>query len=343
MKREQDAIERLAVDFYESILELRMVPVGQILRPFPRMVRDLSQRFGKKVRLVTRGDTTESDKAVVDRLSEPLLHVVRNALDHGIEMPDVRVAAGKPETGSITVTVSRVGDRVAIEIADDGHGIDPTAVRRKAKDFGLITEEALAAMSDEQALELIFSAGFSTATEISDISGRGVGMDVVRQAVDQLGGRVSVTSRIGAGATFRIDVPVSIATARIMVVECAGQRFGISMDSVTETVRLSSDRVRQVKSNEGFVLRDRVVPICSLAELIGLPGERRADRDARLLIVVEAGAKIAAVEIDAIRDRLDAVLKPMQGLLATARGYSGTTILGDGTVLLVLDLKDILP
>jgi two-component system chemotaxis sensor kinase CheA len=168
-------------------------------------------------------------------------------------------------------------------------------------------------------------------------------MDVVRQAVDQLGGRVSVTSRIGAGATVRIDVPVSIATARIMVVECAGQRFGISMDSVTETVRLSSDRVRQVKSNEGFVLRDRVVPICSLAELIGLPGERRADRDARLLIVVEAGAKIAAVEIDAIRDRLDAVLKPMQGLLATARGYSGTTILGDGTVLLVLDLKDILP
>jgi len=343
MKREQDAIERLAADFYESILALRMVPVGQMLRPFPRMVRDLSQRFGKKVRFVTHGETTESDKAVVDRLSEPLLHVVRNALDHGIEMPDVRVAAGKPETGSITVTVSRVGDRVAIEIADDGHGIDPTAVRRKAKDFGLITEEALAAMSDEQALELIFSAGFSTATEISDISGRGVGMDVVRQAVDQLGGRVSVTSRIGAGATFRIDVPVSIATARIMVVECAGQRFGISMDSVTETVRLSSDRVRQVKSNEGFVLRDRVVPICSLAELIGLPGEKRAEGGARLLIVVEAGAKIAAVEIDAIRDRLDAVLKPMQGLLASARGYSGTTILGDGTVLLVLDLKDILP
>ena len=343
MKREQDAIERLAADFYESILALRMVPVGQMLRPFPRMVRDLSQRFGKKVRFVTHGETTESDKAVVDRLSEPLLHVVRNALDHGIEMPDVRAAAGKPETGSITVTVSRVGDRVAIEIADDGRGIDPTAVRRKAKDFGLVTEEALAAMSDEQALELIFSAGFSTATEISDISGRGVGMDVVRQAVDQLGGRVSVTSRIGAGATFRIDVPVSIATARIMVVECAGQRFGISMDSVTETVRLSSDRVRQVKSNEGFVLRDRVVPICSLAELIGLPGEKRADDGARLLIVVEAGAKIAAVEIDAIRDRLDAVLKPMHGLLATARGYSGTTILGDGTVLLVLDLKDILP
>jgi two-component system chemotaxis sensor kinase CheA len=343
MKREQEGIERLAAEFYELILALRMVPVGQILRPFPRMVRDLSQRFGKKVRLVTRGDTTESDKAVVDRLSEPLLHVVRNALDHGIEMPDVRAAAGKPETGSITIAVSRVGDRVAIEITDDGRGIDPAAIKRRARDFGLITEEALAAMSDEQALELIFSSGFSTATEISDISGRGVGMDVVRQAVDQLGGRVSVTSRIGVGATVRIDVPVSIATARIMVVECAGQRFGISMDSVTETVRLSSDRVRQVKSNEGFVLRDRVVPICSLAELIGLPGERRADGDARLLIVVEAGAKIAAVEIDAIRDRLDAVLKPMQGLLATARGYSGTTILGDGTVLLVLDLKDILP
>jgi two-component system chemotaxis sensor kinase CheA len=166
---------------------------------------------------------------------------------------------------------------------------------------------------------------------------------VVRKAIDRIGGKVSVTSRPGAGTTVRIDVPVSIATARIMVVECAGLRFGISMDAVSQTVRLNPDRISRIKDNEGFVLHDRVIPICSLAEIMDLPRAVKPDADTRLLMIVEAGAKVAAVEIDAIRDRLDAVLKPMQGLLASARGYAGTTILGDGTVLLVLDVKEILP
>jgi two-component system chemotaxis sensor kinase CheA len=268
---------------------------------------------------------------------------VRNALDHGIEAPDARRAAGKPETGSITIAASQAGDRIVIEIADDGRGIDPSAVRRKAEERGLMPRETLLALPDEQVLALIFAAGISTAAEITDISGRGVGMDVVRLTVEQIGGKVSLASRPGAGTSVRLDLPVSIATARIMVVEAAGQRFGISMDSVTETVRLKADRIRPIKGNEGFVLRDRVVPICSLAALMGLAGETKSGADARLLIIVEAGAKIAAVEVDSIRDRMQAVLKPMQGLLSATRGYAGTTILGDGSVLLVLDVKEILP
>ncbi|HEY4407610.1 MAG TPA: chemotaxis protein CheA [Xanthobacteraceae bacterium] len=339
--REHETIERLAGDLHAAILQLRMVPLAQVLRPFPRLVRDMSQRLHKKVALTTRGETAEADKAIVDRLFEPLLHLVRNALDHGIEGPEERRAAGKHEVASIAIQASRSGDRFVAEVIDDGRGIDPAAIRRKARERKLMAEDELAALSDEQVIDLIFLAGFSTAVEISDISGRGVGMDVVRTTVEQIGGRVSVTSAVGAGTTVRLDLPLNIALSRIMVVETGGQSFGVPMDAVTETVRLTPDRIRQIKSNNGFVWRDRVVPICPLAELMKLPG-KPSGLEAKLLIVAEAGGKLAALEVDAIGDRLDIVLKPMQGLLAGAKGYSGTTLLGDGRVLLVLDLKEML-
>jgi two-component system chemotaxis sensor kinase CheA len=203
--------------------------------------------------------------------------------------------------------------------------------------------DELTALTDEQVVDLVFAAGFSTAAEVSDISGRGIGMDVVRTAVEQIGGRVSLNSNTGAGTTVRLDLPMTIAMSRIMVVETSGQLFGISMDAVAETVRVTPDRISQIKNNNGFVLRDRIVPIISLSEIMKLPQPAKDVTDARLLVVVEASGKIAAFEIDAIRDRLDAVLKPMQGLLAGARGYAGTTLLGNGQVLLVLDIKDLLP
>jgi two-component system chemotaxis sensor kinase CheA len=343
VKREHLAIERLSADMHNAVLQLRMVPIAQVLRAFPRLVRDLAQRLHKNVNLVTSGETTESDKAVVDRLFEPLVHLVRNALDHGIELPAERRAAGKPEAATLTIAASRLGDRLVLEVADDGRGIDPDVIRRKVRERGLLQDDALAGLGDDQVLELIFSAGLSTAAEISDISGRGVGMDVVRTTIDQIGGRVGLTSRVGVGTNVRLDVPVNIATSRIMVVESGGQVFGIPMDAVSQTVRLTADRISRVKNNEGFVLRDRVVPICSLAELMNLPDARVSQSDGRLVMVIEIGAKIAAVEIDAIRDRLDVVLKPMQGLLANALGYAGTTLLGDGSVLLVLDVKELVP
>jgi two-component system chemotaxis sensor kinase CheA len=230
-----------------------------------------------------------------------------------------------------------------LEIADDGRGIDPEIVRRKALERNLRTADELAALSDEQAVDLVFAAGFSTAAEVSEISGRGVGMDVVRTAIEQIGGRVSLTSGVGFGTTVRLDLPINIAMTRIMVVEAGGQMFGIPMDAVTETVRLAPDRISRVKNNEGFVLRDRILPICPLADLMNLPNSQRPPAAPRLVVVIEAGGRIAALEVDRVRDRLEVVLKPLQGLLANARGYVGTTLLGDGKVLLVLDTKEILP
>ncbi len=341
--REHEAIERLATDLHAAVLQLRMVPLAQVLQPFPRLVRDMAQRLHKKVALVMRGETAEADKTMVDRLFEPLLHLIRNALDHGIEAPEERQAAGKDEVASITVQASRSRDRFSVEVVDDGRGIDAAAVRRAAHERRLMTQDELAALSDEQAIDLIFSSGFSTAAEISDISGRGIGMDVVRTTVEQIGGRVSVMSTVGAGTTVRLDLPLNIALSRIMVVETGGQSFGIPMDAVIETVRLTSDRISRIKNNDGFAWRDRVVPICPLAELMKLPGRPSSGPEAKLLIVAETAGKTAALEVDAIGDRLDIVLKPMQGLLAGAKGYSGTTLLGDGRVLLVLDLKELLP
>jgi two-component system chemotaxis sensor kinase CheA len=206
-----------------------------------------------------------------------------------------------------------------------------------------LTPEELANLTDERALDLIFSAGFSTAGEVSEISGRGIGMDVVRTSIEEIGGRVSLTSRVGQGTTVRLDLPTKIAMTRIMVVETSGHVFGIPMDAVSETLRLKQDRISQIKGNDGFVLRDRIVPICSLAELVNLQNTVTPRAGERLLVVVEGSGKVVALEVEAIRDRLEVVLKPMQGLLSNARGYAGTTLLGDGKVLLVLDIKEIMP
>jgi two-component system chemotaxis sensor kinase CheA len=343
LQRDRDAIERLVTELHGTILQLRMVPVAQLFRTFPRLIRDISHQLDKNVTLLTRGETMEADKTIVDRLFEPMMHLVRNALDHGVENPGERRAAGKPEVATISIAAFRVADRLVVEITDDGRGIDPAVVRRKASEKRILPADELAALTDERIVDLVFFVGFSTTSAVSDISGRGIGMDVVRATIEQIGGRVSLESKVGVGTTVRLDLPMTIAMSRIMVVETAGQLFGISMDAVSETVRVTPDRISRIKNNAGFVLRDRVVPIVSLAERMKLPERTRDVASARLLVIVEAGGRIAALEIDAIRDRFDVVLKPMQGLLAGARGYAGTTLLGNGEVLLVLDVKEILP
>jgi two-component system, chemotaxis family, sensor kinase CheA len=343
IRRDHQAIDRLVLELHGSILQLRMVPIGQVFQSFRRLARDLSRQLGKKVELVTRGESTEADKSIVDRLFEPLVHLVRNAVDHGIESPEQRLAVGKPETAKVSIEASRIEDRFLVQVADDGRGIDPGLVRRKAYEKRMMQQKELAALTDEQIVEFVFAPGFSTTSEVSAISGRGIGMDVVRSAVEQIGGKVSLQSRAGIGTTVQIDLPTTIAMSRIMVVETAGQLFGISMDAVLETVRVTPDRVSQIKNNNGFLFRDRVVPIVALAELMKLPASPKDATVAKLLVVMEAAGMIAALELDAIHDRLDVVLKPMQGLLAGARGYAGTTLLGSGQVLLVLDIKELLP
>ena len=330
-------------ELHGTVLQLRMVPVAQLFGSFPRLVRDVARQLHKKVALVTHGETAEVDKTIMDRLFEPMVHLVRNAVDHGVEDPEQRRAAGKSEAATISIAASRSGDRLLVEVTDDGRGIDPAVVRRMASEKLILPPDELTALTDEEVVDLVFAAGFSTASSVSDISGRGIGMDVVRTAIEQIGGRVSLESKVGIGTTVRLDLPTTIAMSRIMVVEAGGQSFGIAMDSVSETVRVTPERVSTIKNNDGFVLRDRIVPIISLAELMKLPAHKRDAAQSRLLVVMETAGRSAAFEIDAIRDRLDVVLKPMQGLLAGARGYAGTTLLGNGQVLLVLDVKEILP
>ena len=343
IRDQNESLGRLVSALHGAVVQLRLVPLAQVFRSFPRLVRDLSQQLGKEVTLVTRGEATEADKTIVDLLFEPLMHLVRNALDHGIEAPGDRLAAGKPPTATLTLQTVRRADRLVVEATDDGRGIDPAAIRQKARQKELLPQDQLAALSDEQAIDLIFGAGLSTAAEVSDVSGRGVGMDVVRNTIERIGGRVSVTSKLGTGTTVTIDLPMNIALLRIMVVESGGQAFGIPMDSVSETVRVAPNRISRIKNNEGFVLHDHVVPICSLAELMNLPTANAARGEVRLVVVAEVGGRTTALEVDGIRDRMEVVVKPMQGLLSSARGYAGTTLLGDGTVLLVLDLQEILP
>ncbi|MGE5159633.1 MAG: chemotaxis protein CheA [Gemmatimonas sp.] len=342
LRRDLDAISRLAVELHGGVLQLRMIPVAQVFRSFPRLVRDVSRQLNKSVTLVTHGENTEADKTIVDRLFEPMVHLVRNAIDHGIESAERRLSANKSAAATISIRASRAGDRFLVEVSDDGRGIDPAVVRRRAAEKKLLPDDELAALSDGQVIDLIFAAGFSTAKQISDVSGRGIGMDVVRTAVERMGGRVTIASQVGTGTTVRLDLPMTIAMSRIMVVEAGGQVFGVSLDAVSETVRLAPGRISRIKNNDGFVLRDHVVPTVSLAELMKLPS-RPVDAASRLFLVVETGGRVAAFEIDAIRDRMEAVLKPMQGLLAGARGYAGTTLLGNGQVLLVLDVKEIMP
>jgi two-component system chemotaxis sensor kinase CheA len=336
-------LERLVSEMHMAILQLRMVPVAQLFRSFPRVVRDISLRFVKKVELTIKGASTECDKTLVDRLFEPLLHIVRNAVDHGIESPEDRRAAGKPEQAHVTLEATRVGDRLIIEVRDDGRGINPAAIRAKALECDLLAADEIQALNDHEAIQLIFSAGLSTAAEVTEISGRGVGMDVVRNTVEQLGGRVVLASSFGIGTSVRLDLPVNIAMSHILIVAAGGQLFGLPMDRISETVSLTPDRVRHIKNNRGFVLRDRVVPICALAELLNLPMAPPTANEPRLVVVAEFEGKTVGLEVEAIHDRLDAVLKPMQGLLANVPAYAGTTILADGRVLLVLDLKEVFP
>ena len=297
IRRDHDAIDRLVAELHGTILQLRMVPVTQVFRSLHRLVRDVSRQLGKDAGLVTSGETAEADKTIVDRLFEPLVHLVRNAVDHGIESPTQRRTAGKPETATISIEASRIGDRFLIEVSDDGRGIDPVVVRRKASEKGLVPVDELTALTDERVIDLVFAPGFSTAAEVSDISGRGIGMDVVRTVIEQIGGRVSLASRVGTGTTVRLDLPMTIAMSRIMVVEAGGQLFGISMDAVSETVRVTPDRISRIKNNLGFVLRERIVPVVSLAELMKLPEVAKEAAAARLFVVMEAAGRITALYV----------------------------------------------
>ena len=334
-------VNRIAEDMQAAVMAVRMLPVEQIFQRFPRLVRDVSRRLGKRVELVVEGGETEADKNIIEAISDPLIHMVRNSLDHGIEAPDVRRLAGKPEHGTLWLKAVQDSDEVFVRVIDDGRGIDPLAVRRKAVEQGLIDQEVAQALSDEDAVALVFAPGFSTAAEVSDLSGRGVGMDVVRTAVEKVGGRVSISSRIGVGTTVELVLPLSMAVTRIMIVCCGERLFGVPMSLVVETVRVPRTGLHRFRDREAFVLRDSVVPVLRLAALLDLPEDTSSSAEEALLVVRVNGERLGLV-VGAFREGIEAIVKPLDGVLAGTRAFSGTTLLGDGRVLLVLDLRELI-
>jgi len=341
LKDQQALFERLINELQQSVLGIRVLPLRHVFQRFPRLVRDMAAALGKSVRLVTEGDATEADKAVVESLFEPLLHLVRNALDHGVETEQDRVKAGKPPIATIHLRGARSGEHVLIEVEDDGRGVDLARVRRVAAERGVVSAEALAAMGDAEVAELIFAPGFSTASEVTNLSGRGVGMDAVRTAVGRLGGRVTLENRPALGARMRLTLPFTLMMTRLMTVEAGGQMFGIPMEAVMETVKVAHDRIVPVGAARAFVLRNRTIPLIDLAEALGEPRPVPPKVEAKV-VVVSIGAELGGLEVDRLGERIDVMLKPMDGLLSGMPGIAGTTLLGDGRVLIVLDLRELL-
>ena len=343
IKTQYSIINRIAEELQDAILQMRMMPVSVIFQRFPRLVRDTSNRLGKEVHLSLEGEETEAEKNIIESLGDPLIHIIRNSLDHGIEQPAVRRAAGKPDVGKLAIRAKQESDRIVIEISDDGKGIDPVAIKNKAYERGLIDQETHERLSDQDAINLVFAPGFSTMDVVSDLSGRGVGMDVVRSAVEKINGTIALESETGKGTVVRISLPLSMAITNVMIVEADGQYFGMPMDSVVETVRVSRTEIRPVLDGLAAVLRDRIVPLKSINTLLGLAAPPKPNaEDEMAVLVVHFGNDLVGLLVDDFHETVDIILKPMAGLLAGISAYSGSALLGDGSVLMVLNVKEIL-
>jgi two-component system chemotaxis sensor kinase CheA len=320
---------------------MRVLPLRTVLQRFPRVLRDMATHLAKPVELKIEGEETEADKAIVEMLFEPLLHIVRNALDHGVESPAERRLQGKPAVAMLRIRAARQADRVLIDISDDGRGIDVQRVREVATERGVITEEVARLMTDTEVVDLVFAPGFSTAAKVTELSGRGVGMDAVRTAVERVGGRVSIESRAGSGTTVKLSLPFSVMMTNVMTVEAGEQMFGIPLDVVVETVRVPRQAIAAVGGGLAIVLRDRTLPVFELAQILGVSQATDTKPEAILVVAAFAG-QFGAIRVDRLCERMAVMLEPLAGLLAGTPGIAGTTLLGDGRVLLVLDIAEML-
>ena len=343
IKEQYGVIDRLAQEMQTAIMAVRMQPISEAFDRFPRLVRDLARKLSKKIDVAMEGEETAADKAIIAALGEPLLHIVRNSIDHGIETPEERLAVGKSSQGQILLRAYQESDQIVIEVTDDGRGIDPVKIKAAALSKGVIAEDQAARLSDQEAINLVFQPGFSTTSKVSDLSGRGVGMDVVRTNIEKMGGQVAVSSTIGAGATVQLSLPLSMAVTRVMMVEVGSSLVGIPMDVIVETVRLSSNQIYAIKQSETFVLRDTIIPLVRMDRLLGVSSRTANQNELGMaVLVVRVRGALVGLSVDQFRESIDVILKPFGGLLSGLTGYAGTALLGDGRVLLVLNLKEIL-
>jgi len=333
------AMARISDDLQDTIMKVRMVPVASVFSRFPRLVRDLSRKSGKEVDLILEGEETELDKSVVEVIGDPLVHLIRNSMDHGIEDEATRIARGKPVKGKVVLRAYHRGNSVAIEIEDDGKGIDPELMREVAVRKGVLDADAAKQLDDREAMELIFAPGFSSAETITDISGRGVGMDVVRTNIKNLKGSVTIASEVGVGTKFTLILPLTLAIIDALMVNVAGNLYALPLDAVSETTKIEAARLTDVKGRKAVTLRGEVIGIIELAEILCLP--RKPLPELLAVVVIHDNSRRLGLVVDRLLERQEIVIKPLGSYLGDLRGISGATIMGDGSVILILDPHEI--
>jgi two-component system chemotaxis sensor kinase CheA len=330
-------LERHIRDMQQSVMNIRMVPISFVFSRFPRLVHDISTKLGKKIELRLVGESTEVDKAVVELISDPLVHLIRNSLDHGIEMPSDRIEAGKPETGTIELNAYHRGGHIVIEIIDDGRGLDRSKLIKKAAEKGLIDENSV--LSDKQAYELIFLPGFSTAESITDISGRGVGMDVVRRNIQSLGGNIEIISEYGKGTTISIHLPLTLAIIDGQSVAVGDEIYIVPLVSIKESINITENMLNKIAGkNETYRLRDQYIPVLRMHELFNVPPGSKTNPGEGVIVVVERQGVLCGLFVDELLGPQQVVVKSLETNYRRVRGVSGATILGDGSVALILDI-----
>jgi len=332
-------LDLVATDIQFSVMTMRMQPLEKVFNKFPRQVRDLSAQLGKNVLLRISGEDTEVDKAVIELIGDPLVHLIRNSIDHGLEPPAERTARGKPEQGRISIHAEQRGNNIIIELSDDGRGIDLERVRRKAVEKGLVSAEEAGRMSDENVMGLIFLPGFSTAEIATDLSGRGVGMDVVKTNITKLNGSVDVSSRPGVGTTFSIRIPLTLAVIPTLMVRSGGSQFALPLAPVEETQMITRKDLSDIAGMEALLVRGRVYPYFRLSDAIAL--SRTGAGDSRYAVIVTLGDKRFCLGVDELLGQEEVVIKTVSGVNGTAAHVLGATITGDGRVVFIIDLASL--
>jgi two-component system chemotaxis sensor kinase CheA len=329
-------LDLLVGDLQNSVMKTRMQPIGRLFQKYPRLARDLSRSLGKDVELEISGEETELDKTMIEDLNDPLVHLVRNAVDHGVEGPAERAAAGKPVQSMVKLSAQQAGDHIVIEISDDGNGMRPEVIRRKAVEKGLIELDAANALDDNEALHLIFLPGFSTKEQVTSVSGRGVGMDVVKTNIYKLNGRIAIASAPGSGTTISISLPLTLAILPVLVVRLAEQSFAVPLGMVREILNIEPVAVQSVAGRATLVVRNEVLPVHMLSALLGWPRQAAPAYG----VLMQCGAANLVLAVDGFVGREDVVIKPLENV--RPKGVAGATLSGDGSVVLVLDMEELL-
>lgn len=329
-------LESVTTSLHESVMKVRMVPIESTVNKFPRMVRDLQKKLGKKMELYMTGEETELDRTVVDEIGDPLMHLLRNSADHGLESAEVRKERGKPEVGSIFLDAYQDGNNVVIEVRDDGNGIDTEAVKKKAIEKGLVTPEQAENMSEKESIDLLFHAGFSTSDVVSDVSGRGVGLDVVKSKIEALSGEVEVKSKLGVGSSWIIRLPLTLAIIQALMVDIGEEKYAISLGSIQTIEDISPSDIKLVQAEEVIHLRDTVIPLIRLNEILDIPS-KKSPEDNLVVVIVKKGDKLAGLVVDELIGQQEIVIKSLGKYISKCKIISGATVLGDGEVALILD------